>query len=117
MARVVLAAIINIGKGVGNKQWYTKRVRPVPATGILSSSHFPEEFQGNFMICNAIGFLGVLQHKVKYNGADIRAEEIDPILYPAIRIFVPLIWKLATMGVVCFRLEQRNCRTHAAQHA
>lgn len=71
---------INIGKGVGNKKWYTKRVRPVPATGILSSSHFPDANQGNFLICNAIGFLGVLQHEVKYNGADITAEEIEPIL-------------------------------------
>lgn len=71
---------INIGKGVGNKQWYKKRVRPVPATGILSSEHFPDELNDNFLICNAIGFLGVLQHEVRYNGADITAEEIDPIV-------------------------------------
>lgn len=71
---------VNIGKGIGNKKWYQKRVRPVPATGLLSSSHFPPEHEGNFLICNAIGFLGVLQHKVKYNGADITAEEIQPIL-------------------------------------
>jgi len=71
---------VNIGKGIGNKHWFKKRVRPVPATGILSSSHFPQRFEGNFLICNAIGFLGVLQHEVKYNGADITAEEIDPIL-------------------------------------
>ena len=55
-------------------------MRPVAATGILSSSHFPERFQGNFLICNTIGFLGVLQHEVSYHGADIRATEIDPIL-------------------------------------
>ncbi len=71
---------VNIGKGVGNKQWFKKRVRPVSATGILSSSHFPEANNGNFLICNTIGFLGVLQHEVKYNGADITAEEIEPIL-------------------------------------
>lgn len=80
---------INIGKGVGNKQWYKKRVRPVPATGILSSSHFPPEHEGNFLICNAIGFLGVLQHKVKYNGADITAEEVEPILYSSDENFRP----------------------------
>lgn len=72
---------VNIGHGVGNKHWFKKRVRPVAATGLLSSSHFPERFQGNFLICNVIGFLGVLQHEVKYNGADITAEEIDPIVY------------------------------------
>ena len=71
---------INIGKGIGNKQWYQKRVRPVPAIGFLSSSHFPPEHEGNFLINNAIGVLGVLQHKVKYNGADITAEEIEPIV-------------------------------------
>jgi hypothetical protein len=71
---------VNIGKGQGNKKWFEKRVRPVPATGILSSSHFPDENQGNFLICNAIGVLGVLQHKVSYNGADITCEEIEPIL-------------------------------------
>lgn len=71
---------VNIGKGRANKQWFEKRVRPVAATGILSSNHFPDAHEGNFLICNTIGFLGVLQHEVKYNGADITATEIDPIL-------------------------------------
>ncbi|MFO0816439.1 MAG: PVC-type heme-binding CxxCH protein [Pirellulales bacterium] len=71
---------VNIGKGIGNRQWFEKRVRPVSATGILSSSHFPAKNQGNFLICNCIGFLGVLQHEVKYNGAEITATEIEPIL-------------------------------------
>ena len=70
----------NIGKGIGNKKWFQKRVRPVPATGILDSSHFPPEHKGNFLICNSIGVLGVLQHEVKYDGADITAHEIEPIL-------------------------------------
>ena len=72
---------INIGKGIGNKQWFKKRVRPVPSNGILSSSHFPPENDGNFLISNAIGFLGVLQHTISYNGADITATEVEPILY------------------------------------
>ncbi|MCA9076411.1 MAG: c-type cytochrome [Planctomycetaceae bacterium] len=80
---------VNIGKGVGNKQWYVKRVRPVAATGILSSSHFPPEHQGNFLICNTIGFLGVLQHEVRYNGADITAHEIAPILVSSDENFRP----------------------------
>lgn len=71
---------VNIGKGIGNKQWFKMRVRPVAANGILSSSHFPDENQGNFLLCNCIGFLGVLQHRVETNGADITATEIEPIL-------------------------------------
>ena len=80
---------VNIGKGNGNKQWFKKRVRPVAATGILSSSHFPEANNGNFLICNVIGFQGVLQHEVSYNGADITAEEIEPILYSSDPTFRP----------------------------
>ncbi len=81
---------VSIGKGVGApKQWFQKRVRPVPATGILSSSHFPPENNGNFLICNAIGFLGVLQHRVEYDGADINAIEIEPIVYSSDQNFRP----------------------------
>jgi putative heme-binding domain-containing protein len=80
---------VNIGKGVGNKQWFKKRVRPVAATGILSSDHFPASGDGNFLICNTIGFLGVLQHQVNYDGADITATEIEPILVSADPNFRP----------------------------
>ena len=71
---------VNIGKGIGNKQWFKKRWRPVPATGILSSSHFPEEYDGNFLILNVIGFLGISMFDVQYDGADITAVEVDPLI-------------------------------------
>ncbi len=71
---------VNIGKGIGNKKWFKKRWRPVPATGLLSSSHFPKKYDGNFLICNVIGFLGISMFEVKYNGADITAEEVKPLL-------------------------------------
>jgi len=71
---------VNIGKGVGNKKWFQKRVRPVPATGLISGDHFGPEHEGNFLICNAIGFLGVAQHTVKFSGADITATEIEPVV-------------------------------------
>jgi len=71
---------INIGKGIGNKQWFEKQWRPVSATGSLSSSHFPDRHQNNFLICNCIGFLGILQHEVVYNGADVTAKAVTPIL-------------------------------------
>jgi hypothetical protein len=61
----------------------------VAATGILSSSHFPERNNENFLICNTIGFLGVLQHQVKYDGADITAVEIEPILVTTDQNFRP----------------------------
>jgi len=82
-------AYVNIGKGIGNKPWFKMRVRPVAATGILSSSQFPEKNQGNFLICNCITVLGVLQHEVKYNGADITCTEVEPILVSSDPTFRP----------------------------
>ncbi len=73
---------VSIGKGVrpGGREWFKKEWRPVAATGILSSSHFPESSQNNFLICNTIGFLGVLQYQVKTNGAQITAERTTDLL-------------------------------------
>jgi putative membrane-bound dehydrogenase-like protein len=45
-----------------------KEVRPVPACEILSSANFPDDMQGDFLICNAIGFLGVKQYKLHRDG-------------------------------------------------
>jgi putative heme-binding domain-containing protein len=36
--------------------------RPVPANEILSSAHFPEDMQQDFLILNVIGFLGIKQY-------------------------------------------------------
>ena len=40
----------------------TKEFRPVPANEILSSAHFPEDMQEDFLILNVIGFLGIKQY-------------------------------------------------------
>ena len=45
-----------------------KEVRPVPACEILSSDNFPDNMQGDFLICNSIGFLGVKQYKLHRDG-------------------------------------------------
>ena len=45
-----------------------KEVRPVPACEILSSANFPDDLQGDFLICNTIGFLGVKQYKLHRKG-------------------------------------------------
>ena len=53
------------GKGGFKMQPLLKKtVRPVPSSAVLSSAHFPEENQGNFLICNSIGFLGIKQYNL-----------------------------------------------------
>lgn len=56
------------GKGFQMHELLTKEVRPVAANETVSSAHFPEEMQGNFLICNTIGFLGIKQYELHREG-------------------------------------------------
>ena len=40
-------------------------VRPTSGVEFVHSSHFPDEMQGDVIICNNIGYLGAKQHKVE----------------------------------------------------
>lgn len=40
-------------------------VRPTSGLEFISSRHFPENMQGDVLICNNIGYLGAKQHKVE----------------------------------------------------
>ncbi|MCI0745562.1 MAG: HEAT repeat domain-containing protein [Verrucomicrobia subdivision 3 bacterium] len=62
------------------KQFWERPSRPCPGTGILSSRHFPEEFQGNFLNCNVIGFQGIYRVKVKEEGSGLWGETLEPPL-------------------------------------
>lgn len=56
------------GKGFKMHTLLTKEFRPVAANAILSSQHFPDEIQDDFLICNTIGFLGVKQYSLDREG-------------------------------------------------
>ncbi len=56
------------GKGFKMHELLTKEFRPVAADEVLSSDHFPEDMQQDFLICNTIGFLGVKQYDLDRDG-------------------------------------------------
>lgn len=47
------------GSGFKMYELLKKEVRPVTSSTVVSSTHFPEKMQGDFLICNVIGFLGI----------------------------------------------------------
>ncbi len=55
------------GAGFKMTELLKKEVRPVTANAIVSSTHFPEKMQGDFLICNVIGFLGIKQYHLERN--------------------------------------------------
>ncbi len=55
------------GNGFKMHELLKKEVRPVTASEIVSSTHFPEDMQGDFLICNVIGFLGIKHYDLARN--------------------------------------------------
>ena len=51
-----------MGNGFQMHSLLAQEFRPVPANEIMSSAHFPEDMQQDFLILNVIGFLGIKQY-------------------------------------------------------
>ena len=62
------------------KQMLVKQWRPTCGCELVDSRNFPEEAQGNYLLNNCIGFQGVLQYKMKEDGAGFAADPVDPLL-------------------------------------
>jgi sugar lactone lactonase YvrE/azurin/lysophospholipase L1-like esterase len=50
---------------------FPQTVRPVTANQILSSQHFPEEYENNFLVYNVIGFQGIKRYQLEYKGQGV----------------------------------------------
>ncbi len=57
-----------------------KRTRPSSGCELVSSSHFPPDAQGNYLLNNVIGDRMVLNHKMEEKGSGFFATEVPPIL-------------------------------------
>jgi putative membrane-bound dehydrogenase-like protein len=55
------------GSGFKMYELLKKEVRPVTASEVVSSKHFPESMQGDFLIANVIGFLGIKHYDLDRN--------------------------------------------------
>ena len=67
-------------KHAGMKQFWNRPSRPCPGTAILSSRHFPEEFQNNFLNLNVIGFQGIFRVKVSPDGSGLKGETLEDMI-------------------------------------
>lgn len=55
------------GGGFQMRKLFDHTVRPVASSGILSSAHLPERYQGNFVLSNTIAFLGLKQYTMSFD--------------------------------------------------
>ncbi len=77
-----------------------KTVRPVPSSGIISSQHFPEKNNGNYIILNSIGFLGIKQYTLENNDGVFWGTETDDLLISNDSNFRPTDFKFGDDGAL-----------------
>lgn len=94
---------------------YEQRTRPCPGMEILSSREFPPEMQGNLLVANVIGFLGILQYKITDKDAGFVGKEVEPFIQSDDPNFRPVDLKVAPDGSVYF-LEWQNPIIGHLQH-
>ena len=76
------------------------RVRPTAGIEIVSSRHFPDEAQGNFLVNNNIGFQGIKQHRIVPKGSGFVGEEVENLLQSTDLNFRPVDLKFGPDGAL-----------------
>ena len=71
---------LDTGAHSGFKQFWNRPSRPCPGTAILSSRHFPDDWQGNFLNTNVITIQGIFRAKITEDGAGLKGETLLPNL-------------------------------------
>ena len=89
-------------KHPGMREFWNRPSRPCPATGMLSSRHFPEEFQGNFLNLNVISFQGIYRVKVSEDNSGIKGETLENIVSSTDPNFRPIDIKIGPDGAIFF---------------
>ncbi|RZK82342.1 MAG: dehydrogenase, partial [Pedobacter sp.] len=73
-------------------------VRPTSGLEFISSRHFPDEMQGDFLINNTIGFLGTKQHSLADEGTGYKSRHRQDLLMATDKNFRPVDLEFAPDG-------------------
>lgn len=91
------------------------RVRPTSGLEFVSSRHFPEEVQGDLLIANTIGFLGMKQHTMVDEGTGFTSKHRMDIVVGDDRNFRPVDMEFAPDGSLYF-IDWHNVLIGHMQH-
>jgi hypothetical protein len=98
------------------KEFWKRPSRPCAGTAIISSGHFPEEFQGNFLNCNVIGFQGIFRVKVTPDGAGLKGETMEDLVKSSDPNFRPVAAGVAPDGSIYFLDWAQQLIGHMQHH-
>ena len=90
-------------------------VRPTSGLEFVSSRHFPDEVQGDMLINNTIGFLGMKQHIIKDDGTGYSSKHRQDLVVGQDRNFRPVDMEFAPDGSL-YLIDWHNILIGHMQH-
>jgi azurin len=103
-------------KHPGMKEFWNRPSRPSPGTGMISSRHFPEEFQGNLLNMNVISFQGIYRVKVSEEGSGLKGETLENLISSSDPNFRPSAVNIGPDGAIYFCDWQKPLIGHMQHH-
>lgn len=91
------------------------RVRPTSGLEFVSSRHFPEDIQGDLLINNTIGFLGMKEHTMVDEGTGYRSNHRQDLVQSEDRNFRPVDMEFAPDGSL-YLIDWHNILIGHMQH-
>ncbi|MEA3209309.1 MAG: hypothetical protein QOE70_2366 [Chthoniobacter sp.] len=105
------------GMEVGKEgNFTTSKVRPTSGAEFISSRHFPDEVQGDFLLCNSIGFLGIKEHTMVEEGAGFTGRLRQDLLQSSDPNFRPCDLEFAPDGSL-YVIDWHNALIGHMQHS
>ncbi len=91
------------------------RVRPTSGLEFVSSRHFPDEVQGDMLINNTIGFLGMKEHAIEDSGTGYKSHHRVDLVVSEDRNFRPVDMEFAPDGSL-YLIDWHNILIGHMQH-
>ncbi len=91
------------------------RVRPTSGMEFISSSHFPDEVQGDMLLANSIGFLGLKQHQMLEDGTGFTSKHRQDLITSTDPNFRPVEMEFAPDGTL-YVVDWHNVLIGHMQH-
>jgi len=98
------------------EQFWDRPSRPCAGTGMISSDHFPPEFQGDFLNCNVIGFQGIYLVKITEDGSGVKGELQEHLVSSSDPNFRPVAVNIGPDGAIYFADWHKPLIGHMQHH-
>ncbi|SKB29451.1 putative membrane-bound dehydrogenase domain-containing protein [Parapedobacter luteus] len=91
------------------------KVRPTSGLEFVSSRHFPDDVQGDMLINNTIGFLGMKQHTMTDDGTGYKSQHRQDLIWSVDPNFRPVDMEFAPDGSL-YLIDWHNILIGHMQH-